>query len=243
MLPNNITGKYIEPFLGSGAVFFHLRPKSSILSDANEALIESYLAIKSDYKRVADHLRAHATKHSAEYYYKIRAMKCRNEYSRAAQFIYLNRTCWNGLYRVNRQGEFNVPIGTKTKVILDDDDFENISSALQNSEITAADFETQIDRSGAGDFVFADPPYTVRHKHNGFIKYNETLFHWDDQVRLRDALLRAKNRGVRILLTNADHESIRTLFRDDFSISELSRYSAISGVSSSRGSYSELIIE
>lgn len=224
-------------------MFFHLRPSSSVLSDTNSTLVETYQAIRTDHERVAGHLLIHASQHSPDYYYKVRAMTCRNEFSRAAQFIYLNRTCWNGLYRVNQQGVFNVPVGTKTKVLLDDDDFENVADALRNCELSTRDFETQIDRAEKGDLVFADPPYTVRHKHNGFIKYNENLFRWEDQVRLRDALARAKGRGVQIMLTNADHESIRTLYETGFSITELSRYSAISGLSSSRGSYPELLIE
>ena len=241
-LPTSIQGRYIEPFLGSGAVFFRLRPARALLSDVNAALIEVYQAIQADHERVIDYLRVHAAKHNEDYYYQVRQMTCRNEFSRAAQFIYLNRTCWNGLYRVNRQGVFNVPIGTKTKVMLDDDDFADIARALRNSEVVVADFEQQINRAVAGDFIFADPPYTVRHKHNGFIKYNENLFKWEDQVRLRDALLRAKSRGARILLTNADHESVRSLYQSDFALTELSRYSAISGASKSRGSYSELLI-
>lgn len=235
--------KYFEPFLGSGAMFFYSRPEKSVLSDANSSLIETYCAIKNDHQKVVSYLCTHASKHSEDYYYSVRSMECRNEYSRAAQFIYLNRTCWNGLYRVNKQGAFNVPKGSKTKVFLDDDDFGAIALALVNSEISTGDFESQIDKAADGDVIFADPPYTVRHKYNGFIKYNETLFSWEDQVRLRDALLRAKRRGAKILLTNADHESIRTLYERDFSLVEASRYSAISGAAGSRGKYPELLIE
>ena len=236
-------GTYFEPFLGSAAMFFHLRPFQSVLSDANKSLIEAYQAIRADHEKVAAHLKKHAAKHSIEYYYIVRAMNCRTEFSRAAQFIYLNRTCWNGLYRVNKNGVFNVPVGTKLKVILDDDDFAGVARMLKRCELSNADFECQIDRAKSGDLIFADPPYTVRHKHNGFIKYNENLFSWEDQVRLKEALLRAKIRGARIALTNADHVSIRNLYEQDFSITELSRYSAISGASGSRGNYPELLIE
>ena len=242
-LPEEVTGRYFEPFLGSGAMFFHLSPSAAVLSDANGALIETYQAIKSDHQRVMRHLKIHASLHCPDYYYRVRAMSCRNEFSRAAQLIYLNRTCWNGLYRVNQLGIFNVPVGTNTKVLHDDRDLSEVANALAPSELSTNDFESQIDRAIGGDMVFADPPYTVRHKHNGFITYNEKLFSWDDQIRLRDALLRAKVRGVNVMLTNADHQSIRTLYHQDFSITELSRYSAISGLVSSRGSYPELLIE
>src|SRR5690606_34900787 len=105
-------------------------------------------------------------------------------------------TCFNGLYRVNLKGEFNVPVGAKTSVLLPDDDFELVGKWLKEVKFTSEDFETIIDQAGIGDFVFADPPYTVRHNNNGFIKYNENLFSWADQVRLRDALFRAKGRGA-----------------------------------------------
>lgn len=241
-LPKNSAGTYFEPFLGSGAMFFHLRPNISVLSDSNAALVETYQAIKSNHQRVARHLHGHAKSHSSDYYYRVRATKYRNEFSRAAQFIYLNRTCWNGLYRVNKQGEFNVPIGTKTSVLREDDNFSDIAAILANSEICNVDFEKQIDRAVGGDFIFADPPYTVRHKHNGFIEYNETLFSWQDQVRLMEALDRAKKRGVQVMLTNADHQSIRTLYRKGFEIEEVSRFSAISGTTKGRGNFPELLI-
>ena len=242
-LISNIEGTYYEPFLGSAAMFFHSKPERAALSDMNAALVETYRALQVDQAEVTIHLRRHAAQHSTEHYYRVRSMQCKTNFTRAAQFIYLNRTCWTGLYRVNRQGFFNVPKGSKERVLLETDDFEEIANCLKEASILCVDFETQIDKAGAGDIVFCDPPYTVRHKHNGFVKYNEILFSWDDQVRLKAALLRAKTRGARIFLTNADHESIRTLYAEDFSILELSRFSAISSTSSSRGKYAELLIQ
>jgi len=239
---NLAEGTYFEPFLGSAAMFFHWRPRKAVLSDRNEALAGTYQAIKANPSKVVDYLRKHARLHSTEYYYRLREMRCRNDFSRAAQFIYLNRTCWNGLYRVNRDGIFNVPKGTKTNVLLDEDDFTSVAELLKGSEIFSSDFEVQIDKAQNGDVIFADPPYTVRHNFNGFVKYNEVLFSWDDQVRLRNALLRAKERGAKVLLTNADHESIRSLYADGFVFNEIARYSAISSTSGSRGKYSELLI-
>lgn len=233
---------YFEPFAGSAAMFFHHRPRKAVLSDMNSHLVEAFQAIKERPADVFAVLKRHAALHDETYYYKIRSLECRTPVTRAARFIYLNRTCWNGLYRVNRLGKFNVPKGTKTAVLLSTDDFEEISGALQNAEILTSDFEIQIDRAKAGDFIFADPPYTVRHKHNGFIKYNEQLFSWDDQVRLCEALKRAKNRGVEILVTNADHESIRTLYKECFALEQIARYSAIAGSAARRGSFDELLI-
>ncbi len=241
-LTPEFTGTYFEPFLGSAAIFFSRQPKHAVLSDKNQALIETYQAIKSDFSKVEKHLRVHAANHSTEHYYAVRAANYRTPHTRAAQFIYLNRTCWNGLYRVNKQGVFNVPIGTKQTVIYENESFQAVSELLKNSDILYSDFETQINKAKTGDHIFADPPYTVRHKHNGFITYNEVLFSWDDQVRLRDALLRAKNRQVKVFLTNADHKSIRELYETDFELTELSRYSAIAGIVKNRGSYPELLI-
>src|SRR5699024_9439870 len=116
--------------------------------------------------------------------------------NRAARFIYLNRTCWNGLYRVNKQGKFNVPIGTKVNVRLESDNFMLTSDILKKVDLLISDFENIVDGALEDDFVFADPPYTVAHNNNGFIKYNEKLFSWSDQVRLRDAIIRARERGV-----------------------------------------------
>lgn len=234
-------GTYFEPFAGSAAMFFYSEPKKAVLSDKNEELIECYQAIKDEPGKVADALKVHARLHSDDYYYQVRAMKCRTPHGKAARFIYLNRTCWNGLYRVNLRGEFNVPRGTKNEVLLATDDFEKISAALARAELVCSDFEVQIDRAKKGDLIFADPPYTVRHNLNGFVKYNEILFSWNDQVRLCGALARAKKRGVDVFVTNADHESVRELYKE-FDINDITRYSAISGISDSRGNFSELII-
>lgn len=233
---------YIEPFLGSGAVFFHVRPDIGILADKNHALIETYEAIKTDWRKVQANLRLHDRCHSRSYYYEERGRQRRAAHARAAQFIYLNRTCWNGLYRVNRQGNFNVPVGTKNKVCLPTDNFEKISQDLQNVHLCASDFETIIDRAKRGDFLFVDPPYTVKHNMNGFLKYNEHIFSWQDQIRLRDALVRAGERGALISITNADHESVRGLYEDFFTVKVLSRNSVLAGKSSARGTTTELLI-
>lgn len=233
--------RYIEPFLGSGAVFFHLRPKVAILADKNEELIETYQAIKSDWQRVLSHLRRHQLNHSKKYFYDIRERRPKTSCGRAARFIYLNRTCWNGLFRVNLQGQFNVPIGTKTNVLLDSDDFASISKLLTHVLLKCSDFEEIINLATEDDFVFVDPPYTVKHNHNGFIKYNEKIFSWEDQERLSAALHRAENRGAKFLMTNADHRSVRSLYRD-YSVSSLSRASILAANPSFRSITSELVV-
>ena len=205
-------GRYIEPFLGGGAAFFQMLPKCAILSDVNWRLIELYRVIRDRRDEFEGLLRRHAAMHSKAYYYDIRAQRLTDSVKRAAQFLYLNRTCWNGLYRENTKGQFNVPIGTRHTVLFHTDDFGAWSKALQNSELVDQDFEEVLDVAEAGDFVFVDPPYTVRHNMNGFAKYNQKIFAWDDQLRLREALERASVRGVSFAMTNADHKNIRDLY-------------------------------
>lgn len=235
--------RYIEPFLGSGAVFFTLRPEKAILCDINKELIETYTAIRQDWKGVYKALKKHHKNHSEAYYYRIRASKPKTLHSRASRFIYLNRTCWNGLYRVNLNGEFNVPIGTKKDVLLASDDFSEVSRLLQNVQLIPDDFEVVIDKAEEGDLLFVDPPYTVKHSDNGFIKYNEKLFCWDDQVRLSACLKRAKDREANIILTNAQHTSIEELYKDSFEIIRVKRNSIIAADPTKRKMCSELIIK
>lgn len=235
--------RYIEPFVGSGAVFFSLAPANAIVSDRNARLIEAYQCIKTDWQAVYTQLRQHHRKHCAAYFYEVRSKVYRKPVNRAAQLIYLNRTCWNGLYRVNKRGEFNVPVGTKTSVLLPSDDFESISDVLQNVELVCGDFEQSIDRAVMGDFVFIDPPYTVKHNLNGFLKYNESIFSWDDQIRLRDAVVRASRRGAKVLVTNACHDSVKKLYADVGIISTVSRASVIAGSAAARGKYEEIIVK
>jgi len=129
LLPGNFN-RYIEPFLGGGAIFFKLQPSRGVLADINGDLINVYRVIRDNWGDLIERLVDHQRKHSEEYYYKVRASACLDLIDQAAKFIYLNRTCWNGLYRVNLKGEFNVPKGTKSSVILDTDDFHAISALL-----------------------------------------------------------------------------------------------------------------
>ncbi|NVJ96894.1 MAG: Dam family site-specific DNA-(adenine-N6)-methyltransferase [Alphaproteobacteria bacterium] len=235
------SGRYIEPFLGGGAVFFHVRPQRAILSDVNPRLIETYQAIRDDHERVLEQLAYLQKHHDKSFYYKERSRKRRSLHKRAAQFLYLNRTCWNGLYRENLKGEFNVPIGTKDKVIYEDEDFALISSVLTAAEIVTCDFECTIDRAEDGDLVFVDPPYTTAHNMNGFVKYNQNIFTWDDQVRLKEAIVRALYRNAQVVLTNADHQSIHELYQGVGDVISVPRSSVISGKSEMRRATSEAL--
>ncbi|WP_345971925.1 Dam family site-specific DNA-(adenine-N6)-methyltransferase [Sulfurimonas diazotrophicus] len=232
---------YYEPFIGGGSVFFHMQPRCATLADMNKDLISTYEALKNDWFSVQKALEQHQANHSDEYYYKLRSMKPRQLHTKAARFIYLNRTCWNGLYRVNLRGEFNVPRGTKDTVLLSTDDFESVSESLKNTELIISDFEDVIAKAQQNDFVFIDPPYTVKHNMNGFIKYNEKLFSWDDQVRLANAVKQASGRGAKVMVLNANHESICELY-DGFDQIVLTRKSVLAAKSEYRGKYDELMI-
>lgn len=235
-------GRYFEPFLGGGAVFFETQPKHPVLSDSNCRLIELYTVIRDELNEFMCNLNEHARSHCRKYYYDIRGKDFKRPAARAAQFLYLNRTCWNGLYRENLKGQFNVPIGTKQAVILDSDDFQAWSNALQGSTLQWSDFEEAIDEADKGDFVFVDPPYTVRHNNNGFNKYNKNIFAWRDQTRLCSTLKRAAQRGVSFAMTNADHDCIRVLYADFGEHRKLFRCSVIAGDSIHRSRTTELLI-
>lgn len=234
--------RLVEPFAGGAAVFFHLAPKRAWLNDINADLIDTYRALAGEWEAVVQRLGHHQKRHGSSYYYEVRSSRPRSLAGRAAKFLYLNRTCFNGLYRVNLKGEFNVPVGTKSAVLLDEDDFPEVSVRLRRTKLTSWDFEKVINRVGRGDFVFADPPYTVRHNLNGFIKYNEKLFSWADQERLREALFRAKSRGAQVVLSNADHESIRELYRGAVDIRAVARRSVMAAQSYDRKLTTELLI-
>jgi DNA adenine methylase len=242
LIPRNF-GRYVEPFLGSGAMFFALRPPKALLSDLNPDLINCYRAIRDAPEGIAERLAEHHRLHDKAHYYDTRAAKPDDPVERAAWFIYLNRTCWNGLYRVNRRNEFNVPIGTKTSVVLPNDDFKGASRILSGVEILNQDFEATLDAAEDGDFVFVDPPYTVKHNLNGFLKYNDKIFSWADQMRLRNAVVRAAARGARILVTNANHASIREIYDGVGRQQVVGRASVLAASAAHRTQTEELVIQ
>ncbi len=231
--------RYIEPFLGGAAVFFRLRPATAILGDVNGELISLYEVMRDQPNDLYDVLQRHQKNHGKQHYYTVRADSplCRVE--QAARMLYLNRTCWNGLYRVNLKGEFNVPIGTKNTVLFDDEDFDRYSTLLRAADLRVSDFQTTIEEAVEGDFLFVDPPYTVRHNCNGFVKYNEQIFSWADQVRLCESVAAAVSRGASVVVTNADHPSVKELYEDAFEYRQLARASVLSGSAKFRGQTTE----
>lgn len=235
--------RYIEPFLGSGAVFFHVEPKKALLSDSNRELIDAYVGVRDEPHSVLQALEVHQKKHCEAYYYSVRALKPKTTAGKAARLIYLNRTCWNALYRVNLKGEFNVPIGTKTNVILPGDDFLAWAALLQAATVKAQDFELTVAQAGKGDFIYADPPYTVQHNMNNFVKYNEKIFSWSDQLRLARCLHEATVRGAHVAISNADTPDISALYSGPgWTRLTVSRHSVLAASADRRGRTTELVI-
>jgi DNA adenine methylase len=234
--------RYIEPFLGGASIFFALSPARAMLSDANVRLIECYAQMRDNRAALYAAMLRHQRSHSDAYYYEIRGRNYRKSLSRAAQFLYLNRTCWNGLYRVNLKGEFNVPRGTKNSVLFEGEDFQAYATALAGTTLKCCDFENALNNAKQGDFVFIDPPYTAKHNYNGFKKYNEKIFSWSDQIRLRDAVVLAAERGAYILLCNAHHNDILNLYNGLGSQHVLRRKSVIAGDSTFRSDTTEIAI-
>ena len=216
-----VRGTYYEPFLGSAAAFFAVAPKRAVLADVNRELIDLYDAMRDWPDLLHERLVDHQSKHDKSHYYLTRAARPSDKVDRAARMLYLNRTCFNGIWRVNRRGEFNVPIGTKTSVLFESESFSDIARSLKGVTLLVQDFEATIGLAGRGDVIYADPPYTVAHNDNGFLKYNDEIFRWSDQIRLRDALNEAVVRGASVLVSNANHESIRKLYGEFGQVDEV----------------------
>lgn len=243
ILPETFTN-YIEPFAGSAAMFFAVKPSKGVLNDLNKDLIDTYKALKSDWYTVFKWLEEHHSYHDKDYYYDVRDFIPKDRSEAAARFIYLNRTCFNGLYRVNREGRFNVPVGTKTNVILETDNFFAISKLLRGIQLTNFDFSEVVSNAKKGDFLFVDPPYTTKSNSTPYVKYNQDFFSWDDQKRLRDLLVAANSRGVKFLMTNIHDDSIRKLYwGTGFTKKPVDRSMYFSSKAKTRGNYTEYLIK
>ncbi|PYK39401.1 MAG: DNA methyltransferase [Verrucomicrobia bacterium] len=231
--------RYIEPFLGSGAVFFYLNPQNAILADTNRELIATYRAVRDRPDVVSRWLSRYDRRHSKKFYYGVRAEFPRSAFGRAARFIYLNRVCFNGIYRVNLRGEFNVPLGSKERVKFSRGYLVNVAARLRRANFRTSDFESVIAEATKGDFLYVDPPYTVTHNNNGFLKYNDVLFSWEDQRRLATAVAKAARRGAFVFVSNAYHWSVRELYQPLGNSRRLARYSILSADSDGRRSTRE----
>ncbi|MHA1340181.1 MAG: DNA adenine methylase [Promethearchaeota archaeon] len=244
-IPKNFN-KYIEPFVGGGALFFYLLPKKAILIDKNAELINVYRVIKENVEELIANLKHH--KNEKEYYYKIRDIDLKEEFKewsdvqKASRTIYLNRCCYNGLYRVNSRGHFNVPFGRyKNPRFLDEKNLRAVHYTLQNAKILCASFEACLDYAEKGDFVYFDPPYFPISDTAYFTSYTKDNFTKEDQEKLFDVYRELDKRGCYCMLSNSYNEFILELYKD-YKIIQVSAKRAINSVASKRGEITESLI-
>lgn len=254
-MPHEVQGQYIEPFVGGGALFFWLTKQGAlkdtvVLNDLNKELMNCYVAIRDDVQAVIEALREHE-KHrlNKDHFYRVRNWdrdpgfhSHHDEVERAARTIYLNHTCYNGLYRVNSRGQFNVPFGKYDNPrVLDVENLRAVSQALQSVELTNQDFAMVLDWAKPGDFVYFDPPYQPLSETSNFTSYTKESFDLWDQERLADVFRALAKRGCRVALSNSHSDTIRQLY-DGFRQEIVQATRAISSQGDGRGAIPELLI-
>ncbi|HEU4404583.1 MAG TPA: DNA adenine methylase [Polyangiaceae bacterium] len=235
-------GCYFEPFLGGAALFFALAPAKASLSDVNEELIDCYTAVRDNVDSVIRALKLHY--YDEDYFYKVREQSPKELPlpSRAARTIFLNRTGYNGLYRVNSAGRFNVPFGRYTNpLICDEANLHACSRALQEVRLTACDFGTSTSQAKSGDFVYFDPPYAPISPTADFTSYSADGFDWASQERLAAVFTELASRGVQVMLSNSDVPKIRKLYRG-FSIDEVKAERRVNSNAAKRGRITEIVV-
>lgn len=237
--------RYLEPFLGGGAIFFYLEPSKAILGDYNKDLIQCFLVIKNNVKQLIDLLKIHRKRHNRQYYEKMRKdynTKRIGKTERVAIFIYLNKTCFNGLYRVNSRGGFNVPFGKyKNPSIFDEENLLTASKLLKRVKLYSGDFSEVIDYAVKDDFIYLDPPYYPLSKTSSFTNYTAERFLEDGQKRLADIFRELDKKKCKIMLSNSDTGFIKNLYKD-YRIEIVKANRAISCIASKRGPINELVI-
>lgn len=245
--PSTFNG-YLEPFVGGGAVFFRLfgtgrlRSMKVFLIDSNEELVNCYKAVKEDPERLIRILRSSKYKNEKNVYYRIRGEEPRERFRRAARTIYLNKTCFNGLYRVNRKGKFNVPFGAyKNPLICDSENLRAVSTALESVKILCEDFEMCLRFAEKGDFIYFDPPYHPLSKTSSFTSYTSNSFDEGEQRRLSEVFKKLDRRGCKVLLSNSHTKLVEGLY-DGFRLETVLAKRAINSKASGRGPIKEYVI-
>ncbi len=238
---------YHEPFIGGGAVGFyvlkHLRPKKAFFSDINEELINTYSIIKSDVDNLISELKKLKSLHNKETYYKVRSEdpKLICDMDKAARFIYLNKTCFNGLYRVNSKGGFNVPMGdSKNPLVCPEEDLLEINKLLKEVEISVASFDRVLENAQEGDFVYMDPPYYPLKK-TSFTRYAKGDFLEKEQKELFEVFKRLDKRGCKVMLSNSDTEFIKELYKE-YNIHFVKASRMVNSDGAGRGKINEVVV-
>ncbi|MEH2182122.1 DNA adenine methylase [Nostoc sp.] len=236
---------YYEPFLGGGAVFFYLQPNAAILTDINAELINTYCCVRDRVEELISLLKEHKIRHDKDYYYSVRNNYSGTDIEKAARLIYLNKTCFNGLYRVNSQGKFNVPLGRYdnpnicAEVLL-----KAASEALSHAEIKQVDFTEVLNHAtSSDDFVFFDPPYHPISDTSYFTGYNQNCFSKKNQELLRDTCAELAIRGVKVMVCNSNSEFIKKIYTDiNFETYKIKAARSINSNIKNRGIIDELLI-
>lgn len=239
--------RYYEPFIGGGALFFELQPDNAYVSDMNEELINLYSVVRNDVYELIHDLSKH--KNSKEYFLEIRNLDRTEQYAKlsnvekASRFIYLNRTCFNGLYRVNTQGQFNVPFGNyKNPKIIDENNLLNCSELLKKTEIRYADFSEILNKVQKGDFVYFDPPYVPLTETSSFTSYTKDGFDLDMQFKLRDVCYELDSMGVKFMLSNSDTKFVNELYVN-YEIKKVFASRQINANADGRGKITEVLVK
>ncbi|MFN2223638.1 MAG: DNA adenine methylase [Chloroflexota bacterium] len=236
--------RYYEPFIGSAAVFFRLQPIRACLADVNRKLVEIYRVVQQDVEELIRALQVH--RNERDYYYQVRGLDPADlsAVERAGRLIFLNRTCYNGLYRENRRGQFNVPFGRYVNpTICDEERLRRASLALQGVDLVVGDFARVVARAGGGDFVYFDPPYAPLSATSNFTNYNRHGFDHDDQRRLAQTIEQLTGRGVRVMLSNSSAPLIYDLYdRPEYRLVPIQARRNINSKAEKRGPVKELLI-
>ena len=241
-------GSYFEPFVGGGAVFFWfyeqglLNQKNVVLNDINPELHNFYSVLQTECEELIQKLAEHQRRHNHEHYYRVRQQKPRKAVFRAARLLYLNRTCFNGLYRVNQKGQFNVPMGRyKNPLICDAEGLRAASRALQGARITLGTFKEAVSEAKKGDLVYFDPPYVPLNPTSSFTSYTKENFGLEDQQELAATYADLVQRGVNVLLSNSDTPLVQELYQE-FQQYRILAPRAINSKAEKRQKISELLI-
>jgi DNA adenine methylase len=239
--------RYIEPFLGGASMFLALSPTTALLGDFNPDLVQFYEAVRDDPRAVMcqlDKLQPHVE--DAAFYYRTRAGDAAtlSAAARAARFLFLNKTGYNGLYRVNKAGAFNVPFGQRPAPpkLYERANLNAVATALRGARLRHGDFEPLLDEAGDGDFVYVDPPYAPLSPTSNFTSYTRESFTELDQRRLADAVHRAAGRGARVLVSNSDAPLIRVLYTQDL-VHPIKAHRRINSDPAGRAKITELAIQ
>ncbi len=242
--------KYYEPFVGGGAVFFHIQPAKAVINDSNEELINLYKVIKESPEALIKDLKKY--KNEEKYFYEVRGMDRDkekygklNNIQRASRIIFLNKTCYNGLFRVNSAGEFNSPFGRyKNPAIVNEITINAVSHYLSKNEITIlnADYQAVLSKVRKGAFVYLDPPYDPISDSSSFTGYTKHGFDRTEQERLKTVCDKLDNKGVKFLLSNSPTEFIKKLYKN-YTICSIEAKRAINSKRDGRGAITEVLVK